>query len=88
MRHIQLILTLGFVIFCVGGVARTYMNIRLNGWNLLRVTKSGSTERNYRQLVNERGAPAWPLFVSVPCILIGIILIFGAIIWTTRGRLN
>jgi hypothetical protein len=70
---------IGFGIFCVGGVARVYMDFAANGMNMFRKFQRGNTELGYWRLVKERNAPALPLFLSVVCIPVGILIVFGAI---------
>lgn len=81
-KHLGLMLTVGFIIFCIGIIARSYMTIRANGGVLFRVTPSGSTEVDYMKLVREGRAPLWPLIVSTVCIIAGIVIIFGSLFWT------
>ena len=86
-RNLELLNDLGLLIFCVGGLARTYMNHSLDGLSL-RGQLSGNTEQRYIRLVKEKGAPKWPLIVTVTLIPLGIIVMFGSIVWNniTRGR--
>jgi hypothetical protein len=63
------------------------MNVRLKGWNLLR-SPGGSTEKRYMRLMHEQGAPAWPLFVTILCIPLGIAVFFGAIVWFNIHRVR
>lgn len=85
-NRLGLLLTIGFVIFCVGVAVRSYMTIRVNGGILFRVPPEGSTELGYIKLIKERHAPVWPLIVSTACTIVGIVVIFGALFWTGMHR--
>ncbi len=84
-RNLDFILDLGFLIFCVGGLARTYMNYSLDGWSL-RGQFTGITEKRYKRLMKEKGAPAWPLIVTVTLMPLGVVIGFGAILWSNLMR--
>ena len=86
LRNLFVILFLGFAVFCIGILARTYMNRVLNNGRLWGVEKGRSTELRYLQLVRKRRAPAWPLTVSVICIPLGIAVMFGSILWNNHLR--
>ena len=75
-----LMLIFGIVLFAVGGLARTYMNVVIGRSPLSDGSGWRSTERRYRRLIREQGAPVWPLVVTVACMLLGIVVAFAAII--------
>jgi hypothetical protein len=78
-------ISLGFLIFVVGGLARTYMNFRLNG-HLWRGQSGQSTERRYGRLIKEGKAPVLPLVLAVTLMPLGIATVFGTIIWHNEHR--
>jgi hypothetical protein len=78
----------GFIIFCIGALARTYMNLSLSKQSSLGDQKRRSTELRYRSMMKERSAPAWPLLVTITCIPLGILTIFFAIAWNNHSRLH
>jgi hypothetical protein len=85
MAHLSDIgLILGIVVFGIGALARTYMNILISRSPLSGGSPTRSTERKYMRLIREHGAKAWPLWVTVILMPLGIILAFGAIIWSNR----
>ena len=53
-------LAIGFVLFGVGALARTFMNIRI-GQMPSDGTPTRSTEVKYLRLVRNNRAPIWPL---------------------------
>jgi hypothetical protein len=73
---------IGFAIFCVGGVARAYMDFAAHGMKMFSDFRRGNTEVNYWRLVKQRRASAWPFFVDVVCIPLGVVVAFGSIIWS------
>lgn len=73
----------GFALFCIGGLARTYMNLRLNR-HLWHGQKGQSTERRYLQLIKQRKASIWPLVLTLVLVPLGIVILFGAIIWHNK----
>jgi hypothetical protein len=72
-------LVVGVVLFCVGGLARVYMNA-LIARSALASSRLYWTEARYTRLIRERGAKVWPLVVVVTCIPLGMLLGFAAII--------
>jgi hypothetical protein len=84
-QHLNALIPIGFVIFCLGGLARTYMNISLDGWKSF-VRSKELTEQRYRRLMKEQGAPAWPLIATVTFMPLGVVLVFGAIVWSNYLR--
>jgi hypothetical protein len=86
--NLYLPVAIGFATFCVGGLARTYMNVRLNKhlWRGQRGNRS--TERRYLNLVREKAAPIWPLIMGPTLMLLGIAIVFGAIIHHNRLQLR
>jgi hypothetical protein len=79
-------LIIGLAIFCVGGVARAYMDFAAHGMKKFSNFRRGNTEAKYWRLVKQRRARAWPLFVSVVCIPLGVIVVFGSILWSNNHR--
>lgn len=73
-------LACGMVVFTVGGLARTYMNIVISRSSVSGNWRSRSTELRYRQLIREQGVPSWPLIVTVVLVPLGIITAFAAIV--------
>ena len=66
------ILVIGFVICGIGMYCMTYVNHALNRGQMNERSKNGS------------GAPAWPLYVAFACIPLGIVIMFGAIVWKSH----
>ena len=69
-----------FIVFCIGGAARVYMDFSVNGWRAAYDFKRGNTGSTYWQLVKQQSVPAWPLLLSVTCIPLGVLIMFEAII--------
>jgi hypothetical protein len=84
--RLPLSIAIGFIIFCIGGAARVYMDFSVNGWRAAYDLKRGNTELTYWRLVKQRGAPVVPLIVSVTCISLGILIVFGSILWINHLR--
>lgn|GEM_PF-5363620 len=61
-------LATGFVVCGIGMYFMTYVEHRLN-----RSRFPGST--------NRASSPVWPLYVAFTCIPLGIVIMFGAIVW-------
>ena len=78
-----LMLAFGVVLFGVGALARTYMNIRI-GQAPSDGSTTRSTEIKYMRLVRNKGAPIWPLIIAVVFIPLGIVATFTAIIWNNH----
>jgi hypothetical protein len=76
-------LATGFVLFGVGALARTYMNIKI-GQVPSDGTPTRSTEVTYLRLVRNNRAPIWPLAIAVTFIPLGIVTSVAAIIWSNR----
>jgi hypothetical protein len=72
--------------FCVGGLARAYMDFAANGTRMFYDLRRGNTESSYWKMIKERRAPAWPFFLSVVLIPLGIAVVFGSIIWSNPER--
>jgi hypothetical protein len=85
LKNLDFYVAIGFITFCIGGLARTYMNITLDGWSSF-VRSKGNTEKRYKQLMKEKGAPAWPLIVTVILMPLGIVIAFAAIGWSNHLR--
>jgi hypothetical protein len=79
-------LIIGFAISCVGVFARVYMDFAEHGMKMFSTLRRGNTEVSYWRLVKQRRARAWPLFVSVVCIPLGVIVVFGSILWSNVHR--
>lgn len=84
-RQFVLMISFGFLLFIIGGLARTYMNFRLNA-HLWRGQSGQSTERRYSRLVKERKAPVLPLVLAVTLLPLGIAMVFGTVIWHNEHR--
>lgn len=72
---------LGFAIFTLGGFARIYMVIRLNGLKGILSSQKRLTT-SYYELTKEQEAPLWPLVMSVTFLPVGIVIVLGAILWS------
>jgi hypothetical protein len=79
--HFVLMLAFGVAIFVVGGIARTYENIKISQ-SSVHNWGTWSTELRYMRLVRERVAPLWPLIVASVCMPLGILISFAAILWS------
>lgn len=79
-----LMLVFGVVLFIVGVLARTYMNIKI-AQAQSDDPNTRSTEIRYMRLVRNNGASLWPLIIAVVLMPLGVILTFGAIIWSNRS---
>ncbi len=77
-NHTDLIVLLGFVLVCVDGWARIYMDVLIHQSPISDAGYS-STERTYMQLVRKREAPLWPFVVTVIFIPLGILTVFAGI---------
>jgi hypothetical protein len=75
-----LMLASGFIVFGIGGLSRTYMNILISQSLLSDGSNARSTELRYKRLIREKGARVWPLIVTVICVPLGILLVFTAIV--------
>jgi hypothetical protein len=71
----------GLVCIGIGGALRMYMNIRVRGWAGYFARQTGLME-SYKRLVADCQAPRWPLATSYLRIAIGIVVMFGAILWS------
>lgn len=85
-RQFALLISLGFLLFVAGWLARTYMNFRLNG-HLWRGQSGQSTELRYSQLIKDGKAPVLPLVLAITLMPLGIAMVFGTIIWYNKHRL-
>jgi hypothetical protein len=74
-----LMLAFGVAVFIVGGLSRTYENIKISQ-SSVHNWGTWSTELRYMRLVRELGAPLWPLIVASVCIPLGILIGFAAIL--------
>ena len=79
-----LMLAFGVVVFIIGGLARTYMNLKIAQAQSNDPT-TRSTEIRYMRLVRSKGASLWPLIIAVVLMPLGVILTFAAIIWNNRS---
>jgi hypothetical protein len=77
------LLVLGFLTFGLGGLARTYMNRQIRKRMPSRSIWA-STEIGYWRLVQDRQAPKWPLFVTLVCLPVGVVLVFTAVIISSK----
>jgi hypothetical protein len=76
-------LATGVVLFGIGGLARTYMNVRISQMSS-DGARTRSTEVKYLRLVRNSKVPIWPLAIAVIFIPLGIVTTFAAIIWSNR----
>ena len=79
-----LLLVVGVLLFGIGGITRTYMNIVISRSSLLGGSGTRSTELRYKRLIKEQGGKVWPLVVTIICIPLGVLLVFAAIIWNNQ----
>jgi type III secretory pathway component EscT len=77
-------LVFGGLLFIVGVLARSYMNIKIAQAQSNDST-THSTQIRYMRLVRNNGASRWPLIIAVVLMPLGIILTFGAIIWSNHS---
>ena len=84
--RLPLSIAMGFIVSCIGVAARVYMDFSVNGWRAAYDLKRGSTELTYWRLVKQKGAPAWPLIINVTSIPLGILIVFGSIVWINHLR--
>jgi hypothetical protein len=77
---------IGFAISCVGIVSRTYMDFSAHGRKMFTDFQRGNNQVNYWRRFKQRRASVWPFFVSIVCIPVGIIIVFGSIIWSNQFR--
>ncbi len=82
----ELGIAIGFAIFCVGGFARIKMDYAANGMRMFHDFRRGNTEKAYWKLIKEHRAPAWPFFLSIVCVPLGVVVLFGSIIWSNHLR--
>jgi hypothetical protein len=75
---------IGFAVFCVGGVPRAYMDFAASGMKMFSDFRGGNTEVNYGRLVKQRRVRAWPFYVCVVCVPLGIVIVFGSILWSNH----
>src|ERR1035441_10603238 len=75
-----LMLVVGVLLFGIGAITRTYMNIMINRSPLPDGPGARSTELRYKRLIKEQGGKVWPLVVTIICIPLGVLLAFAAII--------
>ena len=74
-----LLLVLGFLVFGIGALARTYMNFKIRKFMPTRSIWA-STEKGYWQLARLKGLPKWPLVVTIVCLPVGVIAGFTGVI--------
>jgi hypothetical protein len=85
MHHTAILgVWIGFAIFCVGGIARAYMDFAAHGMRMFYDFRRENTERAYWRLVKQHRALAWPFFISIVCVPLGIVMVFGSIIWSNK----
>jgi hypothetical protein len=82
--HFVFMLVFGVVLFGVGALARTYMNIVISRSPLAGSSGTRSTELRYKRLIREQGAGVWPLVVTVIFTPLGILIAFAAVIWNNH----
>ncbi len=72
---------LGIAVFCIGATARMYMVVRLNGWAGY-LSRQKNLIKNYRLLIENEHASWWPIIVSSACLPLGVMIVFGAILFS------
>jgi hypothetical protein len=70
----------GITLFFAGAILRMYLVVRVKGWGGYLTRQTGVTLA-YRSLVAEKKAVSWPLPMSYILIGLGLLLIFGSIIF-------
>ncbi len=80
----ELGIAIGLAIFCVGGFARIKMDYAANGMRMFHDFRRGNTEKSYWKLIKEHRAPAWPFILSIVCVSLGAVILFGSIIWSNH----
>ena len=86
-EHFVLMQAFGFALFGVGVLTRTYMSIKI-GQAPADGPATRSTEIKYMRLVRNKGAPIWPLIITVVFMPLGIIVSFAAIILSNHLGAN
>jgi hypothetical protein len=79
VQNTWVVCVIGFLVFSLGGFARQYMVVRLYGWSGYLSSQRNLTQK-YRALVRSQNVPWWPIGVSLLCIPLGIVIVFGAIL--------
>jgi hypothetical protein len=79
-----LMLVFGIVLFAVGALTRTYMNVVIGRSPLSDGSGARSTELRYWRLIKAQGGRVWPLVVTVVFIPLGILVVFAAFIWSNQ----
>jgi hypothetical protein len=81
-----LMLIFGVAIFCVGGISRAYMNMKIEQAFPKEGFQIRFTESWYQRLVKDAGASKLPLVLALVCIPLGMILAMGAVLLS--GHMN
>jgi hypothetical protein len=87
-RDLLFPIVFGFVVACIGMLARIYMDFSVKDGDILSRPTGRNTEMEYERLMKEQGAPSWPLYVALTCIPLGIAIVFGAILWRNHLKLR
>ena len=86
MDTVGLLCLFGLFIFCIGCASYAYMDFSVHGAKFFYDFKRNGTVAGYRRLVQEQRYPAWPLYVSVICGALGIMIVFGSILASNHLR--
>jgi hypothetical protein len=78
---------IGFGIACVGFIALNYVNFSLQNTLGFRGFRSLTRGEYWRAVKKRRGSP-WPLITASICIPLGIVIVFGTIIYNNHVRLK
>ena len=62
---------------------RAYVLLRARGMGGF-ISRSAAVTASYRKLVKDGHAPLWPLTMSYICVILGICVVFGAILFSKR----
>jgi hypothetical protein len=87
-RDLPFILAVGFIVFCIGGFARVYMDSSWKNGRFWGGHSTRNTELNYIRMEKETGKSRWPVYLAAICIPLGIAIVFGAILYYNHLRLR
>jgi hypothetical protein len=83
----MLFFLIGLLLAFTGLASRGYMDFCLRRHNRHRGWRY-NTEAEYMRLIKDRQARRWPLYTSIVLTPIGIIMVFGAIVYNNHMRLK
>ncbi len=56
------------------------MDYASNGMRMFHDFRRDNTGKAYWKLIKEHRVPAWPFFLSIVCVPLGVVVLFGSII--------